>query len=347
MSIVNQAHREPIMIRSEDRLVNLILRGATALIEAFPKAQIGPALAREKADRGQTKIHSTVQRLVRRVLNPPFVDTGLELTFKNRKRTIEDFLPLDETLAGANAAGLTVGDYIDRKHNPGATQQRIEQIAKLGVFENQIERVCEIGPGSGRYLEKIIQHCRPGYYEVYETAQDWAAWLVDTYQVVSQPCDRISLVHTPSQSVDLAHSHKLFIGLPFLMTCHYLAEMARVVRHGGWVIFDVLTEDCWDEKNLSAWFSAQPWEWDWTPAVMPKQYLSDYLSRQGLSLVSSFFISQWPGRAEVFIFRKEPRSLPNEVTVTASPVSCDRYPYPVRPRRKAPARSRGKVSTIR
>ncbi|HXM94842.1 MAG TPA: phospholipid methyltransferase [Candidatus Dormibacteraeota bacterium] len=340
MSIVNQAHRELIVHRlqaSESqqavfssarfesavvRLLNLML-GPTALIEALPKAQVNPALARVRTDPGQNKIQITLQGLLRKVVNPAFGLAGLELTSRKRTRTIEEYLPLQETLAGAKAAGLSVGDYIDRKHNPGATQQTIEQIVKLGVFEKRIERTCEIGPGSGRYLEKIVPFCRPGYYEIYETAEDWGDWLAETYQVVSQPCDRISLAHTPSKSIDLAHSHKLFVGLPFLVTCHYLAEMARVVWDGGWVIFDVLTEDCLDEKNLPAWFSARAWVWEWTPAVMPKQYLCDYLSGQGLSLVSSFFISHWPGRTEVFVFRKEPRSLPNNVTVPASPVSWD------------------------
>jgi hypothetical protein len=312
------------------RLVNLILEGTAALIEAFPKA-----LARVNANPGQSKIQIRAQRLVRKVLSPAFGVAGLELASRKRKRTIEEFIPLQETLVGAKVAGLSVGDYIDEKHNnPGATQQTIEQIAKLGVFENQIDTICEIGPGSGRYLEKIAQCCRPGYYEIYETAQDWRNWLTETYQVVPQPCDRISLAHTPSQSIDLAHSHKLFVGLPFLLTCSYLAEMARVVRDGGWVIFDVLTEDCWDEKNLSAWFSAQAWDWDWTPAVMPRRYLSDYLSRLGLSLVTSFFIPLWPGRTEVFVFRKKPRSLPNEVTVPTNPVSSNHCSDAVRRRKR-------------
>jgi hypothetical protein len=71
----------------------------------------------------------------------------------------ENFIPIEQTLREASRAGLSVGDYIDSVMNntPGATQLTIDGMHRLGVFDQKIDTICEIGPGSGRYLEKIIK----------------------------------------------------------------------------------------------------------------------------------------------------------------------------------------------
>ncbi|WP_319421901.1 hypothetical protein [Pleurocapsa sp. FMAR1] len=93
-----------------------------------------------------------------------------------------DYIPFEETIAGAKEADLSVGDYIDAKHNkPGATQDTIDQMSALGVFEGKVDRICEIGPKSGRYLEKIVNICTLTYYEIYETASKWEKYLEQTY----------------------------------------------------------------------------------------------------------------------------------------------------------------------
>ena len=258
------------------------------------------------AQPAETQTQNSLRGRLAKILNSAFGVAGLEVKPKKpQERTIEQFIPLEETLAGAKAAGMSVGDYIERNRNTGATQETIDQIAKLGVFQNPIARVCEIGPGSGRYLERVVKLCQPSHYEIYETARDWADWLIQTYKVADQPCDGVSLAPTPSASIDLVHAHKVFVGLPFLLTCRYLAEMARVTRANGWIIFDVLTEDCMDEASLSSWFAVKHTAWEWTPTVMPKRYLIDYLGRHGALCAGSFFISLWPGKTEVFVFRKK------------------------------------------
>lgn len=75
----------------------------------------------------------------------------VELVRVNRWDDPRTFLPFKATLGGAKAAGISVSDYIDAKHNvPGATQATFDQMPALGVFQRPIDRVCEIGPGSGR-----------------------------------------------------------------------------------------------------------------------------------------------------------------------------------------------------
>jgi len=249
-------------------------------------------------------MRATLGRIIRKTLNPFLGALHLELASTKRKRTLEEFLPFQETLTAAQKAGVSVGDYIDGLYNPGATRQTIDTITKAGVFEGKIDRICEIGPGSGRYLERVMEACQPSHYEIYETADDWAEYLVAKYHVQRLPCDRVRLGSTPTGSIDFAHAEKLFPGLPFLVTCNYIIEMARVVRPAGWVVFDVITETCMDEKSVAACLAANPWNWNWSPEIMPRQYMVDFAARRNLSLKESFCVDLWPVRTEVFVFRK-------------------------------------------
>ncbi|MGC5041162.1 methyltransferase domain-containing protein [Streptomyces sp. DT190] len=136
---------------------------------------------------------------------------------------------------------------------PGATQSTIDELRALGVFAAEPDTVLEIGPGSGRYLEKTLKECSPGRYEIYETAAPWADYLVDTFGVVAQPTAGCSLAPTPDGSIDLVQAHKVFNTLTFLGAARYFFEMARVTRPGGRIVFDVMTETCLDPATMRAW----------------------------------------------------------------------------------------------
>ena len=216
----------------------------------------------------------------------------------------EAFLPFETTLAEAARAGLSVADYVDVTHNEsGATQATIDQMAAYRVFEGNIESVCEIGPGSGRYLEKTLRVCSPKRYEIYETAHDWANYLVEQYGVISQPTDGSSLCHTASDSMDLVQAHKVFVCTTFLTTYRYLIEMARVARVGARVVFDVVTESCMDKQTLDTWIASRPHRNRAVyPAVIPKQHAIEILGDLHLSLVGSFFVPMRPGKTECMVF---------------------------------------------
>jgi hypothetical protein len=177
-------------------------------------------------------------------------------------------------------------------------------MARLGIFKDKIERVCEIGPGSGRYLEKILKICNPKYYEIYETANEWEKWLVQKYNVIPFPTDGRSLSHTPSQSIDLVQAHKVLPGQPSLWICQYFLEMARVVRDGGKVVFDIVTEECLDDITLETWIRSGA-GYQHYPCLMPKQYAIDLFCKQGFSFVGSFFIPMEPGKTECMVFAKK------------------------------------------
>jgi len=249
----------------------------------------------------------TLRPIARKIVNGPLGLVRLEVRSSIRPHNWDDpeqFLPFRETIEEARRAGLSLCDYIDKTHNkPGATQETIDQMAALGAFEDKIERVCEIGPGSGRYLEKTLEACNPVHYEVYETANSWAEYLVETYKVISRPTDGRSLPHTASESIDLIQAHKVLVCTPFLTTISYLSEMARVLRSGGKAVFDIVTEDCMDDAAVDTWLKARKTSGSY-PNLLPKQYVVDYMANRGLSLDGSFHIPMEPGRTECLVFSK-------------------------------------------
>ncbi len=93
----------------------------------------------------------------------------------------------------------------------------------------------------------------PRCYEIYETAKDWLPHLSQLPNIVVRDCDGHTLSQTRDASVDLVHAHKVFVYLEFYATAGYLKEMARVVRPGGTVAFDIVTEGCLDDETVGTW----------------------------------------------------------------------------------------------
>jgi hypothetical protein len=248
---------------------------------------------------------SQLKSFARQSINSLLDPFGLELIRHTPYTDYRDYIPFEETLLAAKAAGLSVGDYIDVRHNyPGATQETIDQMAALGTFKDKIDRVCEIGPGSGRYLEKIVKICSPTYYEIYETASKWEKYLVETYQVVAHPTDGKSLAASPSESIDLVHAHKVMPGQPSLVMCRYFEEMVRIAKGGGKIVFDIVTEECLDDATLKDWFAAGG-GYQHYPCLMPKQFAIDFFGRRGCTFVGSFFVPMKPGKTKCMVFAKK------------------------------------------
>jgi len=215
-----------------------------------------------------------------------------------------DYIPFKETLDQAAKINMSVGEYIDSKHNvPGSTQETVDQMIKLGVFSHNIDRVCEIGPGSGRYLEKILKICRPSYYEGYETATDWARWLSQTYPIVMQPTDGMSLSATPTSSIDLVHTHKVLPGQPSLTICRYFLEMLRVTRSGGKIVFDIVTETCLSDDLLELWLQSGS-GYQHYPSFMSKQFTINFFRKRDCSYDGEFCIAMKPGITNYLVFTK-------------------------------------------
>jgi hypothetical protein len=244
-----------------------------------------------------------MKHLAQRILDP----VARRLGYKPRARPFSEFIEFKKTLKEAKTANLSVGELIERRHAEGprtALDETMDGLASLGLFKCPIERVCEIGPGSGRYLERIIKRMQPRSYEIYETSAEWRQWLVEQHGVTAKTCDGRTLSETESNSVDLIHAHKVFPGLPFLCTVSYFQEMTRVVSDGGWVAFDIMTEGCFSREHLQAWFDEKPWEWAWSPQMVAKSYAVDLFAQRGISFVGSFQVPLFPAITECMVFRK-------------------------------------------
>jgi phospholipid N-methyltransferase len=216
---------------------------------------------------------------------------------------ISAFLPAKRIVKQANQAGQSVGDFLDSySAEPGSTAQTVDALLELSGLTNA-ERVCEIGPGSGRYSTRILSALRPSSYEVYETAPDWIAYLrQELPSLVFRPADGRTLGSTPSASVDLVHTHKLLGYIPFVTALGYLDEMARVVRSGGTVAFDMITDDCLDDSTTKVWLTEPDRMTIYS--VAPRAWLAGFLAHRDLALVGGRFVPLSGGRTELLVFRR-------------------------------------------
>ncbi|MEU5979114.1 methyltransferase domain-containing protein [Streptomyces sp. NPDC047315] len=252
------------------------------------------------ADRGTSALKSGVKRLLGRA--------GFDIVRStNHQGGVDEFIPFEATMRAAKAAGLSIGDHIDEVMNgtPGATQHTIDELRALGVYEADPKTVLEIGPGSGRYLEKTLKECAPGRYEIYETAAPWANYLVETFGVVARPTEGSSLAPTPDASVDLVQAHKVFNTVTFLCAARYFFEMARVTRPGGRIVFDVMTETCLDPAAVRTWATQGGTGHGSYPAAMPRSTCVDLFATLGCSLQGSFRAPLGVATTEVLVFTKE------------------------------------------
>jgi len=239
---------------------------------------------------------------VRKALSAGLDVAGFELVPRGERDYRKSFLSLRKTLQEAKRAGLSVGDYVDLKHQvPGATQATVERMVEAGVFRPKINSVCEIGPGSGRYLEKILKQCTSCSYEIYETARDWSDWLGQTYPVTAHVADGRTLSQTPDQSVDLVHAHKVFVYLPVVVTCHYFNEMVRVARRGSRIVFDIFSEPCMTDPEMEKWVASDLF----FPSMLPRDFVIEFFANRGASLQQSFLACMKPGQSEYLVFIKD------------------------------------------
>ncbi len=170
---------------------------------------------------------------------------------------VKGYISAKKTLLDAEREGLSVCDYVEKLWEAqGDTQRVIEHMLQYGALTAESPKIVEIGTGTGRYLEKILQSCNPAKYESYETAKDWSEWLQSRYPIISQEADGCSLKQTPSRSADLVHAHGLFVYLPFFASYRYWMEIWRVTKEGGVVVFDIISLGCLEEKELNKWLDS-------------------------------------------------------------------------------------------
>jgi SAM-dependent methyltransferase len=245
--------------------------------------------------------------MLKSIVNKSLAPVGIRITRLDNHdwNDVASFIPLERTLEAARAANMSVGDYVDSVMNgtPGSSQATIDKMASCAVFSEPLGTIVEIGPGTGRYLAKTLELAAPSRYEIYETAGPWSDYLVKEYDVVLKATDGYSLSGTPDNSADLVHAHKVFSTVPFMVTCCYWQEMARVIRPGGWAVFDVMTERCLSKDSMLIWSRCGIRNGSF-PAVMPREVAIDFFTSNGFTLASSFIAPLPPGTTELLLFKR-------------------------------------------
>lgn len=243
-------------------------------------------------------IQKSVVAAINRCLRP----TGIRLA------RIENnggyYIDAKATVQAAKAQGQSVCEYVENlwgESQLGATARVIEEMSKAGCLA-PCDRVLEVGPGTGRYLDLVLGNISPEQYVIYETADDWATWLTSTYgpRVVRQPADGRTLRHTPSHSCGLVHAHGVLVYVSLLHAFGYFAEMIRVCRSEGCIVFDFFPADGFDEAMIQRWVQHD----DRYPVVLPAVHVQSFFTNRGCHLIHEFDRPYGHGRSHYFVFRK-------------------------------------------
>jgi SAM-dependent methyltransferase len=236
------------------------------------------------------------------------VDRILNLFGYRLANTGYGYLDAATTVKAAREAGLSVCEYLEtRDSDPrklGRRDRIIDRMKQWNVFRN--DRICEIGAGTGMYLEKTIAVARPEFYEVYETNPGWFEHLRENYAsdgscaIMMRTADGCSLRDTSSDSCDLVHAHGVFVYLPILQTFEYIKESARVCKSGGHIVFDCFLDTSFSLADILKWHETQ-WRF---PVVIPERLLEEYAALYSLQLVGKFEEIYGASAVNYLVFKK-------------------------------------------
>ncbi len=190
-----------------------------------------------------------------------------------------------EVIRKAGKRGVSVGDYLEEEWGQaGRSRKTVAHMREVGAIPDPLGTVCEIGPGSGRYVQRIFEIASPKRYEIYEIERNRARWLAQTYPVVVLPTDGEHLAGTRDKSVQLVHAHGVFGSLKVISCFAYFKEIARITAPDGYVVFDIICEQCMSDDEVDAWLK--------TPLryvnLLSKRLLVQFFEKRGFSLVDDF-----------------------------------------------------------
>ncbi len=101
-------------------------------------------------------------------------------------------------------------------------------------------------------------------------------------------------------SIDLVHSHGVFVYLPFFDSLRYFKEIDRVSSKNVVIVFDCITEDCLDKKSLNNWLKS---EYSF-PRILPEKYIFDFFPNNQYKLIGNFFTPYGQGKSKYFVFKR-------------------------------------------
>jgi len=246
-----------------------------------------------------------IKRLFHRTINRLLAPAGIMIVRATPQTIGGQSISDEQAIAEAQRRGISAGLYLEELFGKiGRAQKIIDRMRTDGAFSEDLNVVCEIGPGSGLYIEKVLEITTPDHYEVYEIAENRAKFLAREYPVISQPTDGFTLTHTPSGTVQLVHAHGVFVALQFLTSYSYFKEIVRVTAPEGYAVFDIISEDCLDEDTVDLWLNSNLRY----PSFLSKKYVIDFFNRHGFHLVDDFRLPLLvQGDSCYLVFKREPK----------------------------------------
>jgi len=207
---------------------------------------------------------------------------------RKNKLTVCEYL---ESLGGADEGESGRRDFIIEALKPN--------------LPHTIDRVLEIGTGTGMFMERIISIYHPKSYESYETNLGWVKYLKEEYgslvNLINRNSTGFDLDSTPSDSIDVVFSHGVFVYLPLIKSIGYLDEMIRVCRPGGRIVFDGFLSNKLGLKSLYTFKNAQKY----FPVIMPFDILDEYVRVNNMTLIHSFDVNYHESLSTYFILQKK------------------------------------------
>jgi phospholipid N-methyltransferase len=210
----------------------------------------------------------------------------------------------------ARQKNLSLCEYLEENNVGGVGKRRDLIITALQQYLSQeLTNVLEIGPGTGMYLEKIVELYAPASYELYETSLDWVSYLKQVYsprtRLKCHNADGSTLRDTPSESVDAVFCHGVFVYLPLITTFGYLEEMTRVTRPDGCIIFDCFLTRNFGVDVLKQW-QRDPHHWTY-PVAISEDLIKEFSATYGLICLAQFDTPHPPSVSNYFVLRKGSR----------------------------------------
>ena len=215
------------------------------------------------------------------------------------------FLESDWAIFDAQRKGLSLREWLEKKEGmAGRTDVLIDAIVNT-VNVHAGGHFCEIGPGTGGYLQKLIEKFRPLRYEFYEVNKALTNYILENNKyeyctVVAQETDGRSLKETRTASQDVVSAYNVWSILGKYSNIYkYFLEMIRVCKTGGYVIFSTYTEDSYTERVLEDDNNVLN-EWK----VIPNSMIKNTFESRDMKLIRRFEIP-YPNKIEsLFIFQK-------------------------------------------
>ncbi|MCG2721188.1 MAG: glycosyltransferase, partial [Thermodesulfovibrionales bacterium] len=154
-------------------------------------------------------------------------------------------------------------------------------------------------------------------YAIYETAEDWAIWLAETYNARKRDTDGHSLHYEADGSCDLVHAHGVFVYLSFLHCFEYFNEMLRICKPGGYIVFDFFDSKTFTTDMIQTWLLKH----ELYPVVLPSETVKTFFDKAGAKLVTEFQNKYGQGFSTYHIYRLQSDTDSGSITKSTATIS--------------------------